>query len=137
MKFNNVVRLPDCDSGVNLSIVRFYNGHIDSKKKDKNKFFRREAVTIKNPQNGARILRYAMGNAGLPINKTSLAIDYDGIDALGVKYKTPNDLIVTRATSIDVYRWFLQHPDLIVRTSIKLAILGAVLGIMGFIVGIS
>lgn len=135
--FTNIIRLPDVDSGLHLSIVRFYNGHIDSKKANRNKFFRLEALTIKNTHNGMKILRYAMGNSSLPINKNTIAIDYDAIDALGLKYKTPCVLQVTKATTFEVYQWFWRHPDLIVRTSIKLGLLGAALGVLGFVSGIT
>lgn len=128
---NQVIRLSEADSGLSQSIVRCYNGYIDSKKLDKSKYFRRQAVIIENKHNGLKILRYVMGSAGMPINRSTIGLDYDGIDMLGVKFKVPVILNVRKASLLDTYIWFWKHPDLIVRTGIRLAVFGIGLSIIG------
>ncbi|EDT4416468.1 hypothetical protein AUD23_004698, partial [Salmonella enterica subsp. enterica serovar Typhimurium var. 5-] len=62
MKIETVVPLPPEDSGLQHCIARFHNRNMDSKRKDKTRFFRREPVMIVNPETKAKVLRYAMGN---------------------------------------------------------------------------
>ncbi|MEB1021838.1 hypothetical protein VC940_16030, partial [Citrobacter freundii] len=64
MKIETVVPLPPEDSGLQHCIARFHNRNMDSKRKDKTRFFRREPVMIVNPETKAKVLRYAMGNPG-------------------------------------------------------------------------
>jgi hypothetical protein len=136
MLFNKIVRLPAEDSGLSLSIVRFYNGLIDSKKRDKTKFFRRQMVVIVNKDNGNKILRYAMGSASLSIKKQSLAIDYDGLDALALKAKAECNLKVYKANMFEVITWYYNHTDMNVQLSTRLGLLGAALGVMGFTISL-
>ena len=134
---DSVINLPPGDSGLHNSIVRLHNSHIDAKKLDKLRFFRRDAVVIINTKNREKIMRYVMGNpGGMSISKTSAAIDYDAIDVLGIKYRKAVKLKIRRARLYEVYIWFLTHPDLSVRISIRLGVIGALLGVMGFITGI-
>lgn len=135
-RFESVVRLPPEDSGLQHSIVRLSNNHIDSKKQDKTKFFRREAVVVVNTDNGEKVLRYVMGNPGLSITKDSLAIDYDAVDLLGVKYKAKANIEVRVATTWEVLSWFWRHPDLSVNLSVRLGVIGALLGVLGFMTGL-
>lgn len=44
MKIETVVPLPPEDSGLQHCIARFHNRNMDSKRKDKTRFFRREPV---------------------------------------------------------------------------------------------
>ncbi len=137
MEVEIVTQLPQEDCGLQHSIVRFHNGNIDSKRKDRSRFFRREPLIIRNPENGARVLRYAMGNPGtLSIVKKGIAVDYDAVDVLGVRFNREVKLEVRRASSFEIYRWFWQHPDMGIRLSIRLGVMGGVLGVMGFLVGI-
>jgi hypothetical protein len=129
MLFTTVVRLPKEDSGLSLSIVRFYNGHIDSNKIDKRKFFRRDMVVLENTLNGKKILRYAMGSSS--ISKLSISIDYDGSDRLGLKSKDCS-IRAYRASTMEIIKWYLYHDDMSVQLSIRLALLGAALGVLGF-----
>lgn len=81
MKIETVVQLLPEDCGLQHSIVRLHNSNIDSKRLDRERFFRREAVVICNPQNGSRVLRYAMGTpGGISITKRAVALDYDAVD---------------------------------------------------------
>lgn len=53
---------------------------------------------IVNPETKAKVLRYAMGNHGnLSITKLAVALDYDAVDALGVRFKDTVNLEVRRA----------------------------------------
>lgn len=138
MQIEKVVRLPQDDSGLQHCIARFHNRNMDSKRKDPERFFRREPIVIINPETQAKVLRYAMGNAGtLSIEKNAIALDYDAIDVLGVLYKTPTNLEVRRAKRWEVWLWFWSHPDHSVQLSIKLGVFGAVLGVMGFLTGVA
>jgi hypothetical protein len=137
MKVETIVRLNPEDCGLQHCIVRLHNSNIDSKRLDRNRFFRREALVVFNAENGARVLRYAMGTpGGISITKHAIALDYDAVDALGVKFKTAVDLELRRATTFEVYQWFWKHPDLNVRLSTRLGVVGGILGIMGFLVGL-
>ncbi|HEP8970320.1 TPA: hypothetical protein VDU83_002658 [Pseudomonas aeruginosa] len=132
-----VVQLPPEDSGIQNSIVRFHNSRMDSKKADKSRFFRREPLMIINPETGARVLRVAMGNPGLEgIVKNGVGLDYDAVDALGVRFNRDVKLEVRRATILDVYQWYWQHPDVGLRLSSRLGIVGGILGVLGFVVGV-
>lgn len=98
MKILTVVRLPSEDSGLQNSIVRLHNRNIDSKRKDRNRFFRREPVMICNSANGASVLRYVMGTpGGISITKNAVALDYDAIDVLGVRFNDLVELEIGRA----------------------------------------
>jgi hypothetical protein len=136
MIVNEVVRLPFVDSGLHNSIVRLNNRNMDSTRSDQARFFRREALVIINKTDGSKILRYAMGSAGIGIRKNSIAIDYDGVDSLNVTFKEPVDLEIRRARRLEILQWFLRHPDQSVQLSIKLGLAGAVLGVMGFLTGV-
>ncbi|EOW9552525.1 hypothetical protein ACY3XD_002574 [Vibrio cholerae] len=138
MKIETVVPLPPEDSGLQHCIARFHNRNMDSKRKDKTRFFRREPVMIVNPETKAKVLRYAMGNPGnLSITKLAVALDYDAVDALGVRFKDTVNLEVRRARGWEVWQWFWNHPDQSVQLSIKLGVVGAVLGVMGFLTGVA
>ncbi|NMT03675.1 hypothetical protein HKB22_01840, partial [Vibrio parahaemolyticus] len=98
MKIESVVRLPMEDSGLGHNIVRLNNRNVDSKRKDPNRFFRREPVVIYNPHNGTKVIRYVMGNPGtMSITKNAVGLDYDAVDALGVKFKEEVSLEMRRA----------------------------------------
>ncbi len=64
IEMDQVVRLSDQDSGLHISIARFNNSLVDSKRLNRSKYFRREPVVIVNTNNGQRVLRYAMGSGG-------------------------------------------------------------------------
>lgn len=134
--FISAVRLPTEDSGLQHSIVRLNNVHIDSKKLAKSKFYRRESVVIENTANGHKVFRYVMGNPGLSITKNDLAIDYDGIDLLGISYKEESTLIVRKASIFETINWFWSHPDVGINLSIRLGLIGAFLGVLGFAIGL-
>ena len=124
------------DSGLNKSIVRFHSSNMDSKRVKPDRFYRREALIIKNRETGDSVLRYAMGNpGGISLAKDQIGLDYDGVDALNIRFRQDVDLEVRRAKTWEIYRWFLNHPDLGIQLSVKLGFVGALLGLMGFVVG--
>ena len=127
-----VVRLENVDAGISNSIVRLSNSMIDAKRIDRKCFFRREPLLIRNPDNGSSIIRFGMGSNGLKgLTKDAIALDYDATDALGVTFKSEVNLEVKRASRRQVYLWFYNHPDLLVQISSRLAMFGAVMGLMG------
>lgn len=132
----SVIRLPDCDSGSQHNIVRLYNRYIDAKKIDKEKYFRREELIIINPKNESFIIRSAMGAHGMRINRTTIALDYDGVDVLGISFKSDVELIVRRATTIEIIKWYLSHQDKSVRLSWMMNIAGTIFGILGIAIGV-
>jgi len=136
IQVTQVIALKEADLGFASYIVRVNNSYIDSKKINPDKFFRREAVVITNTENGASILRYIVGNPGtMSLTKSDVGLDYDGIDSLGVDFKDDVSLEVTKANKWEIYRWYMNHQDLNIRISMRLGVLGAVLGIIGFITG--
>lgn len=138
INISGVVSLPPADAGIQNAIVRLHNSRIDAHRQDKARFFRREPLVVINPDTGGKIVRYAMGAAGLAgVRKDTIALDYDALDALGIRPKQEVAITVRRATALEVYAWFWRHPDLSVQLSIRLGIAGAVLGVMGFITGLA
>lgn len=136
MKVETVVRLPMADSGLQNSIVRLNNRSMDSTRKDRTRFFRREPLVIVNKADGSKVLRYAMGNSGLKICKNAIGLDYDAVDALNISFKQQVDLEVRRAKCWEIWHWYWNHPDQSVQLSIKLGFAGAALGVMGFLTGV-
>ena len=59
---DTVLRLPQEDSGLTHSIVRFDNSRVGAFNHSNGKFVRRKAVKITNTANNEWIIRYVMGN---------------------------------------------------------------------------
>ena len=138
IQVNQPIELNSHDSGIHQSIVRLNNQYIDSKRKNKDKFFRREPVIVTNTENGNSVLRYVMGQSNyLGMTKRAIGLDYDAIDALGSGFHQEVKFSVRKATILEVYQWLSKHPDLSIQLSIKLGLVGAFLGILGFIVGMA
>lgn len=132
--FERIVQLPPEDSGLSNNIVRLNNNWIDSKKMNRSLYFRRDPVVIKNTENGRTIVRYVMGSpGGFSVKKSELAIDYDGMDTLGVQRGQECHLLVKRANIVERLVWLVKHPDLNVNLSIRLALLSVVLGLLSFV----
>lgn len=132
--FERIVQLTPEDSGLSNNIVRLNNIWIDSKKMNRSVYFRRDPVVIKNTENGQTIVRYVMGSpGGFSVKKSELAIDYDGMDTLGVQRGQECHLLVKRANIVERLVWLLKHPDLNVNLSIRLALLSVVLGLLSFV----
>lgn len=125
--FSGCIELPDGDFA--RPVVRVHNAYIDATKQDKNKFFRREPVVIKNPDNGTWTLAICIGAGGTKgVTKQSVGINYDTADILGVKFhsKEPLNLVIQRASMWRKVYWYLNHPDHGVRTSMWFGITGLI-----------
>ncbi|BDA63023.1 hypothetical protein [Shewanella xiamenensis] len=138
MKVDKVIRLPREDEG-GIGIVRMGNFNIVSslsrrKAITRKRFMRKKPVTIQNLENGLWILRYAMGNSGnLSLTKSQIAIDYDGIQQLGLTLHTnPVNLKVTDSSQLEIFLHFWLHPDLNIRISMRMGAIGLFLGAIGF-----
>lgn len=138
MKVDKVIRLPREDEG-GIGIVRMGNFNIVSslsrrKEITRKRFMRKKPVTIQNLENGLWILRYAMGNSGnLSLTKSQIAIDYDGIQQLGLTLHTNSvNLKVTDSSQLEIFLHFWQHPDLNIRISMRMGAIGLFLGAIGF-----
>ncbi|WP_299021258.1 hypothetical protein [uncultured Photobacterium sp.] len=135
MEMTNLIRLPDHDAGA--MIVRVENSNIDSQRKDETKFFRREPVVIENLENGRWVVRYVMGNPGTVkgLQRHTLALDYDAIDGLFAKYGEGR-FVVRRANMVEIGRWLWFESELNNKLAFRLATIGGVLGVIGFIISI-
>ncbi|NOI32253.1 hypothetical protein [Vibrio coralliilyticus] len=133
MKFNYVLPLPYSDSGSQHSIVRFNNSVIG-----KDKVTRKTPMFISNPKNGSWTIRYAMGNSGniKGLTRTVIALDYDAASELGISFKHPVELDVTKATLVQSMTWLMTSPDLNVRLNTRFAVLGAVLGLVSLFISL-
>ncbi|MGR5159734.1 hypothetical protein [Vibrio owensii] len=132
--FHRAIQLPSEDSGLDKSIVRLFNAHIGKKK---HQYVRRIPVVITNRNNGHWILRYAMGsNAIKGLTATTLGLDYDGVNDLGIKFKQECDLIVEEATLYQQVHWLWFFPCVNVRLSFRLGLLGFVFGLIGLVTGV-
>ncbi|MFC5079535.1 hypothetical protein VTH8203_01522 [Vibrio thalassae] len=124
LNVNTIVRLPLHDSGYTHCIARLSNAYVG---RSPQKYRRRKVLYIKNIENGRWILRYVMGAGGLPgLTKDAVALDYDGIEALGANRKECS-LEIKPATFFQRQIWLCNHPDLVVSTSFRLCWIGLLL----------
>ncbi len=130
-KFNTVIPLPHADSGLQHSIIRFNNSLIGE-----GKIIRRTAMFVSNPENGCWTIRYSMGNPGTikGLTKTAIALDYDAICELGVRFDQPVELEVKKASLFQSLRWLMCSPDLNIRLNTRFAVLGAILGLVSLFI---
>lgn len=137
-----VVELAKEDRGIGHSIVRLNTARIDQSRQDKSCFFRREAVRIYNPANKQFIIRMPMGGGGLKgLTRECLALDYEAIDALGIKGSLKDgplntELIVSRAGFISIYRYYWNFPDIGYQVALRLGIVSFFIGLLGAIFGV-
>jgi hypothetical protein len=133
LKINQLMLLPKEDSGIHNLLIRVHGCHI------KSIFQRRQPVVIVNPANNAKCIRYVMGGGSLSgLTKGSAALDYDAMDTLGFKMNSvqPCELIIRKTKPFESYLFFMNHPCLSTQLSIKLGLLGAVLGFLGLCLGV-
>lgn len=131
LHIENVVMLTKDDAGLDKLLCRIYPGHI-------NKIFKRREPIIIKGTDGKKIIRYAVGGAGIAgINSKTIGIDYDGLESLGIGYNGGKvSLVVRKATGFEIIRCFLNHPEIQTRISIRLGFLGAFLGFLGLFISI-
>ncbi len=131
----SVVELPEKDQGLQHSIVRLYSARLDRRKKDPSRFRRRQPVLIVNEANKTEILRFVMGSKNGGIKKNEVSLDYDGIDALGVRFKESVKLTIRPAKKREIVKHYLGHPDMTVQVSMRFALWGILLGLFGAVSG--
>lgn len=131
----SVVELPEKDQGLQHSIVRLYSTHLDREKKNPSKFRRRQPVLIVNEDTKAEILRFVMGSKNGGIKKDQVSLDYDGVDALGVRFQKRVTLTVRPAKKREIVKHYVDHPDMTIQVSMRLALWGVALGLFGAVTG--
>jgi hypothetical protein len=121
-------------SNDDLGVVRVANNLIDSKRESKSCFYRRDNLKIVNKKNGRWVIRSVMGNPGTikHLDAKSIALDYDAADQLRVRYGDV-ELIVTRAKWYEVYYVLWNDKDVSNRVSIRLSLVGCLLGVIGIL----
>lgn len=130
------VELPIPDQGLQHSIVRLYSPRLDRKREDPCRFYRRQPVLIINGETNAETLRFAMGAGKGGVKKDEISIDYDAADALGIRFGETVELEVRPASHIEVLRHYCLHPDMSIQVSMRLAVAGILLGVLGAVCGI-
>ena len=133
LQFSLVIPLPVEDSGLTNSIVRLNNIHIG---KSKSHIARRTPLLIMNQDTRQWTVRYAMGNGGTVkgLNKNVLALDYDAICDLGVRFGQPSNISIHKASLMESMRWLMSSPDLNVRLNTRFALLGVALGLVSLLI---
>lgn len=133
MRAFKLMMLPEKDSGLDKLFVRVHSSNLV-------KYGRRTPVIIyRNDDKKKRIIRYAVGAGSLKgVTKDTVAVDYDAIQTLGFKkhFNQECDLKVRKARAYEQVLFFARHPDISVRLSVRLGVLGAVQGFVGFVLGI-
>lgn len=131
----NVLHLPPADAGLQLSIVRLHNSRIGTKG-TADKFYRRQAVVVENPNTGTRIIRSVMGSHPMqPIaSPKSIMLDYDAKVELG--WNDTHLINVFPASKVQIYRWYWNHPDTGYRVATRLGLWGVLLGSIGVVFGL-
>lgn len=132
-----VVELPQQDQGLQHAIVRLYSARLDRTRKNPERFSRRQPVLIINKETGADTLRFVMGAGKGGVKKDEVSLDYDAIDALGVRFSQQVSLEVRPASRLEVFRHYIDHPDMSIQVSMRLALWGILLGVFGAVCGIA
>ncbi len=137
MKIETVVPLPPEDSGLQHCIAGSITATWIPSEKTR-PVFQEGAGYDRKPRDQSKGSPVCDGQPrNLSITKLAVALDYDAVDALGVRFKDTVNLEVRRAGRWEVWQWFWNHPDQSVQLSIKLGVVGAVLGVMGFLTGVA
>ncbi|MCP4121722.1 MAG: hypothetical protein GY751_08200 [Bacteroidetes bacterium] len=134
-----VVELPEADRGLSKGFMRLENSRIDSSGLAPDKFTRREPVVVKNRVTGDWIVRMALGNRGLAgLKRSAIALDYDAMDqlGLGMSFGEPVELHARPASTLDVYRYYWDHPDIGYQVAYRISALGFAVGVLGFVAGL-
>ncbi len=134
-EFTSVVPLPSADSGETQSLVRLNNFHIG---KNAERLPSRTAVQILNPANGNWIVRYCRGNKGniKHLDRKTLAIDYDGVNDLGIEYNRETSLQVKKATMWQCLTWLMNSTNVDVRVNTRIAVMSALLGLISLFISL-
>ncbi len=132
--------LPQNESGSHHNLVRIHSSWVDATRRRLDRFYRNETVCITNTVNNLSIIRQINGGGGIKgFTRDAIAIDYDGRDALmikGVKDNIDCDLTVRLASWFEIYRYYYNHQDMGYQVSMRLGIIGTVLGIIGLLISL-
>lgn len=130
MLFTNTIEKKDGD--YSRPRIRVHNAHIDASKRDKSLFFRRKPVKIINTNTKQWAVADCLGSGGIKgLTQSTLAIEYDTADLLGIRVGQQCELQVRNATYIDMLKWSWKHPDYMSRMSYQHMFLGTFLAIVG------
>ncbi|MFU7507003.1 hypothetical protein ACA544_18230 [Vibrio cholerae] len=67
------------------------------------------------------------------LTKDAIAVDYDATVELGISFKDESvELEVKPASMVQSFVWLMNSPDVNVRLNTRLALIGFVLGVIGF-----
>jgi len=132
LEFTKAIGLPAEFCGPQHSVVKLFGAHIQGRNKE-NVFKRREAVLIKNVENGQTCIRYAMGGGNLPLDRFTFAIDYDGMVELGVRKDEKINVVMKKASTFDLMKMYYSHPEVGIRFSFRLSVVGVVLAVLQMI----
>lgn len=98
-------------------------------------FQRREPVMIthRNGPDSPKVLRFAMGLGGGVKGFTNdcIGLDYDAARELGITADSEVDLVVAPASKREVFMWYWDHDQPVVRMGIRMGALSVVLGVIG------
>ncbi|AZL83447.1 hypothetical protein EIJ81_00845 (plasmid) [Aliivibrio salmonicida] len=129
--------ITEIDGNLSRSIVRFNNYLIDKKKRNKQKFFRREPIKIINVDTKEWVIAYAAGSSGIKgLTLSTIAIDYDTADQLGLNFKEEVNIQVNRASYFDCLKWFTFHPDKNQQIATHFGLVGVAFGFLGLIISL-
>jgi hypothetical protein len=114
------------DAGRN--IVRVPRKLIDGNKKDRNKFFRRELVTLVNKANGKKAYRHVVGdNRDYNLGDSTAAIDYEARDTLGLRRLDESvDVVVRRANLLDRWAYYWNSDDPAMQIANRMAVVALI-----------
>lgn len=133
MEFNRIIEIEN--RNISRSIVRLNNALIDRSKSNKKLFYRRNPVKITNENNGQWSIAFAYGSPGIKgLTKKTIGIDYDTADVLGIKEGEFNLKIkLTKANCLDVWLWYLNHPDHNISFNTKVALIALIISVISLI----
>lgn len=129
LEFTKAISLPAEFCGPQHSVVKLFGAHIHGRNTE-NVFKRREAVLIKNLENGQTCIRYAMGGGNLSLDRFSFAIDYDGMVELGIRKEEKLNVVMKKAGTFDLMKMYYSHPEVGIRFSFRLSVVGVVLALL-------
>ncbi|KJG37685.1 hypothetical protein UA32_12030 [Photobacterium angustum] len=134
MKINKVIEIEN--NNISRSIVRLNNALIDRNKNCDVLFYRRNPVKLINKRNDQWSIAFAYGSPGITgLTKNAIGIDYDTADALGISFKnTEVDIKIKKANSLDLWLWYLNHPDNSIAFNTKVTLVALILGFISLLV---
>ena len=127
----SVKELSKEDLGPTRNIARVYSCHIDTKKQDRAKFFRRELVVLENLLTGQKVVRVIMGaNMAIQnISKDQIAIEYDAILRLGLSLKSDTTITLRRANFLEKIAYYTRDNFVAEPFQFTLGCIGLVLSV--------